>query len=123
MVDERNLAAFRARMEAYRASREVERQSQAALLDLILWYGRLSAADREVANHVVAEWVLSTNETDRLDARALVHEFTITGARSSLLELKEQLENAQDVHRIYELAAVNRVLDALARKEIRKFSD
>jgi hypothetical protein len=122
MIDEAGLAEFRMRMESFRASREVEKQSQQALMDLIAWYRRLSAHDRELANHVVAGWVLSANVTDRGDARALAREFTITEARPNLLTLKEHLEAAQDVHARYELAAVTRVLDALRLSEGCRFA-
>jgi hypothetical protein len=113
MTDEADVTEFRRRMESFRASREVEKQSHVALMDLLVWYSRLPARDRELANHVVAGWVLSANVTDRGDARTLVREFTITEARPNLLELKGKLEAASDVHARYELAEVTRVLDAL----------
>ncbi|MEO7121575.1 MAG: hypothetical protein ABI400_00310, partial [Lacisediminihabitans sp.] len=91
------------------------KQSQEAVLVMAAQYGALSDADREVVNELLAEQLLSAEETIRFDAIALVSRFEITSALPALHHLSDWLESQQFPGAPYEWAKANRVMGELAK--------
>lgn len=59
-------------------------------------YRNLDATERELADRVLAEWVLSHEEAKRFDAVALIREFEVTSAAPELRDLVGRLARSDD---------------------------
>jgi hypothetical protein len=108
-----NIAELRRRMCSCRSwideeARELK-NSQAALPLLFEMYRGLDADERRMANEVIAEWLLSDQESVRFDALALVREFDVRAARTALETLAARLASSTSPSAPYELKIVQRV--------------
>src|SRR5262245_45997146 len=114
-----NLNEFRREMETYRRTvvKEGEefKSSYLAQERLEAVYQKLDAGERGLADHVLAEWSLSEDETTRFLALALIRRFEIVSAVPTLETLARHLATSGTVGASYELAKVNRLLEALGR--------
>lgn len=97
------------------ANREAEefKNSFLALERVNGMYRGLSAADRELADRVLAEWVLSDEEAKRFDAVALIREFHVLTAAPALRELAHNLARSSDPGAPFEREKVEGVLREL----------
>jgi hypothetical protein len=90
-----NLDEFRTEMDRYRESVDEEARSQRdsyiALDRLYALFRRFDEDERELADQVLAEWVLSDDAGKRFDAIALIREFGIEGAAPALEQLADRL--------------------------------
>ena len=112
------LEQFRQQMQAYRDSVDREarslKDSQAALAQLGAFYENLSQPERDLANTVLAEWILDSDESLRFDGLALIDMFRIRSAYASLKRLAARLELSKEASAPYELAKVRRLMSRLA---------
>jgi|SRR5690242_17468002 hypothetical protein len=112
------LGEFRQKMRAYRDSVDREarslKDSQAALAQLGAFYENLSQPERDLANTVLAEWTLDSDELLRFDALALIHMFHIRSANESLKRLAARLELSHEPSAPYEMKKVERLVSRLA---------
>jgi hypothetical protein len=112
-----NLDEFREEMDAYRRAVDEEakslKNSQLALERLRQLYQRFDAKKRAMADHVLAEWVLSDDESKRFDALSLINEFKITKATPALRSLADRLSENRAVSVPYELWKVYGILRRL----------
>lgn len=76
-------------------------------------YRGLSAADRELANEVLAEWALSDEEAKRFDAVALIREFHVVAAAPALRDLGRRLARSTDPGAPFEREKVEGLLREL----------
>lgn len=97
------------------ANREAEefKDSFLALERVNGMYLGLSTADRELANEVLAEWVLSDEEAKRFDAVALIREFRVVAAAPALRELGRRLARSTDPGAPFEREKVEGLLREL----------
>ncbi|MEJ7786517.1 MAG: hypothetical protein WKF96_17075 [Solirubrobacteraceae bacterium] len=63
-----------------------------ALDRLFTLYRSLDPVERELAHQVLAEWLVSDDETKRFVAVALVREFRVVTAAPALRQLSDQLQ-------------------------------
>jgi hypothetical protein len=89
------------------------KESQGALFRLFDRYRSLSAAERSVVDQLIAEQVLSPDETVRFDAVAMIDKFVITSALPALRMLAARLEGDAQPGAPFEWAKVNRVIGTL----------
>lgn len=89
------------------------KMSQSAVLELSRRYVQLAPDERLEVNQLMGEWVLSSDETKRFDALALISDHRIESAVPALRMLSEQLEASEAPSAPYEWAKVNRVLGKL----------
>jgi len=92
------------------------KDSRLALERLQALYHGLTAAERELADKILMEWILSDDETVRFDALALVDRFKIRDAAPALSQLARRLGQSKAPSAIYELKKVDRVTAAIAAK-------
>jgi hypothetical protein len=108
---------FKSEMDLYRqnADRDASsrKDSQLVLDRLYSLYGRFEITEREMANRVLADWALSTDEGLRFDALALIDEFEVWQAVPALRELAVRLEGSEAPSAPYELEKVQRILGNL----------
>lgn len=101
-------------MESYRASANEEatslKDSYLALERLHRLYRIFDTKEREMADQVLTEWVLSEDENVRFDALALIRDFKIRKATQALQELADRLAHSSTKGALYELKKVNRIL-------------
>jgi hypothetical protein len=94
------LDEFRDRLEAFWASANREaadfKDPVRALERLAGFYRNLDPREREFADRLLAEWVLSNEETKRFDAVALIREFEVASAAPELRELVDMLGRSDD---------------------------
>jgi hypothetical protein len=102
--------AFRREVNAEAA---VSKEGQGALFRLFDRYESLSALERSCVDELIAEQVLSPDETDRFDAVALTDKFAIVSAVPALRMLAARLEGETQAGAPYEWAKVNRVIGNL----------
>jgi len=76
-------------------------------------YRLLPAADRVIVNDLVAEQVLSEDESVRFDAQSLIYVFFIKQAQPQLAQLLVRLGSERTPGAPYELAKVRRLMDRL----------
>lgn len=111
------LDEFRKEMESYRRSADEEarslKDSYLALQRLKDLYRRFDDQERLMADQVIVEWALSSDENLRFDALALIREFEIASAAPALRQLAERLSTLQTPGAPYELRKVHRILDGL----------
>jgi hypothetical protein len=109
-----NLDEFRREMATYRQA--VDREAHAlkdtyrALVLLRGLYERFDAAERAMADQVIAEWALSDDENTRFDARVLIHDFKIRSALPALKRVATRLAASTTVRASNELELVNRLI-------------
>ncbi len=112
-----NQEAIREHLEALRdrvdAEAEATKSSHEAVHTLELWYAQLDAGEKPLADAVIAEWILSADESKRWDALALAHDNKISSTVPALRELEARLERSDTPGAPYEAAKVNRLLGLL----------
>jgi hypothetical protein len=112
------LEEFRNEMNAYRDAVEKEafesKDSYLALERLHRLYTKFDASEREMADQVLAEWVLSDDENTRFDAMALIHDFRIEGTVPALRELAGRLSSSKAPGAPYEIMKIERLLSELS---------
>jgi len=89
------------------------KDSYLALQRLSEMYESLSLPDRERADQVFGEWVLSEDEGIRFDAQALIRKFEIRTALPPLRELAERLMDSNDVSAPFEAEKVETLISEL----------
>jgi hypothetical protein len=108
------LDEFRSEMEAYRLSVDAEansrKDSQWALEQLRSLYLKFDDAERKMANQVLPEWVLSEDESARFDALALVGDFEVAEAVTTLKVVAVRLASSIEPGTPFELEKVNQIL-------------
>ena len=93
---------------------KAEKASQAALFELSRYYLSLTPAGKDAINDLLAEWVVSDDESKRFDALALIDEHRISSALPALHRLGEELDKSTDPGAPYERAKVDRIVAGLA---------
>jgi hypothetical protein len=105
-------------MRAYRDSVDRDaialKDSDAAVDQLCGYYKNLNDPERTLANAVLGEWILDSDDRLRFDALALVDEFQMRSAIEPLQRLAERLTASKEASAPYELNQVNRLLSSLA---------
>ncbi|MFL6973617.1 MAG: hypothetical protein ACJ8F2_17045, partial [Xanthobacteraceae bacterium] len=113
------LDEFRREMEAYRQAAKQEgeefKSSYLAHDRLVVLYRRFNPEERAMAEHVLAEWMLSQDPDVRFDARALIDDFRIVTALPALEKLAERLASSRAVGAPAELEVVNRIIRDLVQ--------
>jgi hypothetical protein len=105
-------------MWAYRQS--ADRDANALKESNLAWewlrnlYCKLDSDERGLANQVLIEWVLSTDENVRYDALVVIDEFRIADALSAIQELAARLRLSNAPGAPYELKKVDLLLRKLA---------
>lgn len=112
------LDEFRREMEEYRRDVDEEarslKDSYLALERLQTLYRKFDADQREMADRVLAEWVVSGDEKVRFDALALIDEFRIASGITALRELADRLTTSGAPGAPYELQKVQRIMRSIA---------
>lgn len=112
-----NLGKFRDQMESYRRSADEEarslKDSYHALDRLHALYRSFDEKERDLANQVLGEWVLSEDENLRFDALALIDDFKISEAVTTLRLLVERLAASSAPGAPFELQKVDRIASEL----------
>jgi hypothetical protein len=113
------LHEFRDKVDRFWASADREAREQKdsylALDRLHSVYRRLDAGERELADQVLAEWLLSDDEARRFDAIALIREFGIVAAVPNLRRLSKKLMQNKDPGAPFEREKVEDLLAELSR--------
>lgn len=111
------LEEFRSEMWKYRNEARAEAQrckdpmhTYRALETL---YSKFDEGEREMADIVLAEWLLSCEASLRTDALALIQDFRIESTRAALNELARRLSRSPDPGAPYELIWVGEILAGL----------
>lgn len=108
------LEELREYMESRRDAAEREAQelkdSHLVLDRLRSLYRTFNAEDRSNANAIIADWLLSEDESYRFDALVLVDSFSIKEAKSTLVRLAKKLATMTTPGAPYELKKVRRVI-------------
>lgn len=111
------IAEFRLRIAEYRRHADEEgralKDTYLALERLHSLYRQFDARERELADQVFSEWVVSDDANVRFDALALVDDFSIVRAIPSLRDLARRLVSSTAPSAPYELTKVRRVIDDL----------
>lgn len=113
------LEEFRKEMLAYRQA--ADRDAIALKESNLAWdwlrdlYRRFDAQERELANQVLEEWVLSDDENLRCDALILIGDFKVTSAVPALRELAERLGKSRAPSSPHELKKVGTILSDLEK--------
>lgn len=115
------LEEFRLQMEAYWKAVDEEsrtlKDSHFAVEKMQSFYRSLGIDDREMANKVLSEWLLSPDEALRFDALALVDDFRIVLAIPTLTRLAKQLASSSTPGAPFELQKVKQIADSLAEHQ------
>lgn len=108
---------FRAELERFRSRVEEEaeafKDSYLVLEKLEALYRSFSKEDQAMADDIIAEWVLSDNESLRFDALALIREFSIVKAKHALERLEGRLRSSVAPGAPFELKKVISILGQL----------
>jgi uncharacterized protein HemX len=116
-----NLEEFRLEMNAFWEDVEQEaaeqKDSYIAIDRLAALYERFDSAEREMADQVVAEWVLSEDELLRFAARHMIAEFRIVTAVPVLRALQSRLATVDSPGAPYEQGVVNDTIRDLSKKK------
>jgi hypothetical protein len=89
------------------------KDSQMAIFALVTMVRGLAAEERAMAEVVIGEWLLSTEETNRFGALAVTNELGMRSAIPKLRLLESQLVTKQDPGAPFELKKVRRILAKL----------
>ena len=102
--------SFRERMMKFRlsVSKEAEemKDSYLALQRLSELYQRFSPEDRDRADRVLSEWIVSDDEDVRFDAQSLIRKFTVKSTIPALRRLDEKLATSAEVSAPFEREVV-----------------
>lgn len=91
------------------------KQSQAALSSLFDRYEMLSDGERCIINKLLADELLSEDESARFDALAIIRKFRIKTTLPALRELARELESQNFPGAPYEWKKVNRLIGLLSQ--------
>jgi hypothetical protein len=109
---------FRQEMESYRRAADADasarKDSQLVLDRLHMLYRKFDVSEQGMANKVLAEWALSSDEGMRFDALALIDEFKIKQAIPALNELAQRLLSSKAPGAPYELEKAKRIVADLS---------
>jgi hypothetical protein len=114
------LDEFRKEMWAYRQA--ADRDANALKESNLAWewlrslYREFDADERELADKVLGEWVLSDDENVRYDALVLIGDFKIIGAIPALQRLAARLAHSKAAGAPHELQKVQEVLRKFGRQ-------
>ena len=112
------LAEMRKQMAAFRKVANEEALSlkncQLALDRLQALYRGFTSTERVLVAKILAEWILSEDETVRFDAMVLADRFRIRDVTPALSELAHRLRHSKVPSAVYELKQVDRLAAALA---------
>jgi hypothetical protein len=112
---------FRERFEAFweRANAEAvaSKSSQQAYEELRSLYARLDVDERLVADDILADWVLSNDDSRLWDALALIRDFNVKSALPALRKLEARLETSNAPGAPYDWAKVNRLIGHLLSED------
>ena len=97
------------------AAASAAEESPRATFALVAEIRGLAPEDRVLADEVIGEWVLSTDESKRFDALAVVAEFAILSAIPRLRELEGRLANMSSPGAPFEAEKVRRILAGLGQ--------
>jgi hypothetical protein len=104
-------------MAAYRQCAEYEakalRDTSIVIDRLLSFYRRLDEDDRQLANKIISEWVVSEDDAVRFDAVLLISQFWIDDAVPALHALASRLSFSADPGAPYELKKVKHLIDKL----------
>jgi hypothetical protein len=92
------------------------KDSYLALDRLHTLYHGLDSSERELADQVVAEWLLSGEEAKRFDAVALIRDFKIASAVPALQRLADELDRSDDPGARFEREKVDGLLAELTSR-------
>jgi len=95
------------------AANKAAKQCQATLFDLSDYYLSLPVEERRSIDALLAEWVLSDNESKRFDALALIDEHRIRSALPALEDLRQKLDKSREPGAPFEKAKVDRIVASL----------
>lgn len=113
-----NLDEFREQMESYWRSVDEEGKAQKegyiALGRLHDLYRSFDSEERTMADQVLAEWVLSSNDGMRFDALAVIEEFRIKHAAPALQKLASRLESSSEPGVPFLLEKLDRIIKHLS---------
>jgi len=87
--------------------------SEAAPIELSEYYLSLPLGKRQTIDAVLADWILSDNESKRFDALYLIYEHQIRSALPALEKLREKLGKSREPGARFEKAKVERIVAAL----------
>jgi hypothetical protein len=111
------LHEFREELEAYRRAADEEAQflkdSHLALDRLFGLYKKFNAAERAMADQILAEWALSEDAALRFDAWSMINEFKIVTAIPALRLIASRLASSSEPGAPFELEKVARLLQDL----------
>lgn len=114
-----NLDQFREEMWAQRESFDKEakvlKDSNLAWQSLRNLYQKFSGEDREMADHILEEWISSEDENVRYDALVLIGDFKVVSKVPALQVLATRLASSRAPSALYELNKVNRIIDNLSQ--------
>jgi len=112
-----NIEDFRIKMNEFWREADLRaaslKDSHLALEMLHRFYAKLDDSEKNLANQVLAEWVMSEDENLRFDALALIGDFSIISTRSALNELALRLSMSNLPGAPFEWAKVNRLIKKL----------
>jgi uncharacterized protein HemX len=112
------LNEFRQQMDSYRSSAEEEGRSlkdnYLTLERLHELYHRFDQNEQFMADQVIAQWALSDDEKLRFDALALIDDFRIGSAATTLQTLANRLSSSSAPGAPFERQKVERLLVKLA---------
>jgi hypothetical protein len=113
-----NIESFRLRMNGFWHDVDLEaatlKGSYLALEMLHGFYAKLDHSEKNLANIVLSEWLLSGSESKRFDALALIGEFSIISTMPALDELARMLSRNDSPSAPFDLAKVNRLIEKLS---------
>ena len=115
------LEEFRNEMNSYRRAVEDEaiklKDSYLALERLHRLYQKFDATEREMADQVLTEWVLSDDEGTRFEAMSLIDDFKIERTIPALKELAGRLASSKAPGAPYEIMKIEGLLSEFSSGE------
>jgi len=112
------MSEFRQEMNDYwdRIDRESieKKESHGAVMELMKLYRRFDDDEQRMAREVIVEWLRSPEPRKQFDALALVDEFLMVDALSTLRELQAEAEERTDHEAPYDWARLNRIVGRLS---------
>ena len=112
------MSEFRQEMNDYWARIDNEaiekKESHGAVMELMKLYRRFDDGEQRMARDVIVEWLRSPEPRKQFDALALVDEFLIVDALSTLRELQSGAEERTDHEAPYDWTRLNRIVGRLS---------
>jgi hypothetical protein len=113
-----NLSEFRKAMQTYWLELAIEadhaKAHEIATHQFGVWYGALPPEERLLADKVLAEWVLQSDESTRQgDALFLLHQYKIRSALPAVERLSEALRPIEGPEAFYLRKKLLRLIDEL----------